>query len=615
MSATLPRRTVRLLTAVTALGVAANTRRLRGRAQHLARLDAEPAPSAPASAPGWVAVTATGVTLDARTLDQAAAWAVREGLEAVDLVPADLPVERALDLLRQVDTVAFRADPLTEGRTAGHALVVRADLAARAELPTGPVSPAELIEVARQAKRFAPRGCDFAVAPYERAVSQRPGEQLAVQRTVFDRYGTVNLTAIGGELAILGLGVLRTPALGLPALALHHAAPAAVLAGNPAGLAPRDLAVRTALRLPGEALRLLRLLRAEAPQPESIRAADALREGYAKELAEGTERFFEPRVQACRWCGSPDLSCRVATPDLIQHKPGTFRLDECASCGHVFQNPRLSIEGLDFYYRDFYDGFAGEEMEKVFASEAGEYDGRATMVAAHDPAPARWLDVGSGHAHFCLVARDYFPETSFEGIDLSAGIEDAARRGWVDRAYRGMFPDVAPELADQFDVVSMLHYLEHTREPREELDAAATALVPGGLLMVEVPDPECPSSRTLGRYWMPWLQPQHQHFLSMARLEEALVERGFTVLERYRAPSMRAPDTLAAAWLAAGQVVPRPWMPWLPRPTPARRAARVAALAAAVPAAVAAAAAGQVASARAGEEPGNAFRVLARYDG
>src|SRR5690606_25995883 len=191
----------------------------------------------------------------------------------------------------------------------------------------------------------------------------------------------------------------------------------------------------------------------------------------------------------------------------------------------------------------------------------------------------------------------------------------AAQRGWIDRAYRGMFPDVAPELADQFDVVSMHHYLEHTREPAEELDAAVTALRPGGLLMIEVPDPESPTGRVLGRYWMPWLQPQHQQFISIGRLEEALTERGFTVLDRYRAKPMPAMDTVAAGWFAAGHLVPRPWMPWRRRPTIADRAVRVATLAAAIPATTAAALAAQVRIPHDEDTPGSAYRVLARLDG
>ncbi|WP_110180399.1 class I SAM-dependent methyltransferase [Nocardioides solisilvae] len=598
-------RAARILTAATAVGTVANGLRLRGRAAGLATLpDAPDAPTDAAVADDWTVVAAHGVTPAPATLAAAVAWADAEGLDAVDLVPGDLPAERALGLLRQVDTRSFRRDPLREGHTAGHALLVRTGLARRAALPGGPLTPAELVGVSRQVKRFAPRSTDLVLAPAERAVALSPSEQLTLERTVLDRYAAGQRAAATTALGVAATGALLAPAVGVPALVAHALQPrlVGVGSGRPAGVR-----------------RLLAVLRAPAPPPPVVRLSAELRPLYEKELEQGTERFFEERVDSCRWCGSPDIAPRVTSPDLIQHKPGTFTLDECAACGHVFQNPRLSIEGLDFYYRDFYDGFAGDEMEKVFASSDDEYAGRVGMVAAHaTSSPRRWLDVGSGHAHFCLVAKESFPGTSFEGVEQSQAIEDAALRGWVDRAHRGFFPEVADELAGQFDVVSMLHYLEHTREPLAELDAAATALVPGGLLMVEVPDPDCPSGRRLGKWWMPWLQPQHQHFLSMARLEQALEQRGFTVLDRYREPATRGLDVLPAVWFAAGQVVPRPWMPWLPHPTRAQRAARVAVCLAALPVAVVGAVVAQVAAAREqgepGEQAGNAFRVLARYD-
>lgn len=605
-------RVLPVLSALTAAGIVLHGNHLRERARSLAALE-QVAPASVDTA-GWRVVTATGVELHPATLAATVAWAQKERVDAVDLVPADLPVARTTELLGHLDPATYRADPLTQGRTAGHALVVRAEVAERADLPTGQVPPAALVDAVRQVKRFAPRSTDVAVAWAETAVEQSPDEQLAVQRTFFDRYATVNLSVTAAQLAVLGAGVLASRPVGLVALTTYELQPALALRDLPSGLVPRDLARRPGTRWVRAVGRLAGLLCAEAPRSRSLQLSDELRPAYTEELARGTERFFEAPVDKCRWCGSTEISCLLTTPDLIQHKPGTFRLDECADCGHVFQNPRLSPDGLDFYYRDCYDGFGGNEMERVFASERDEYEGRAEMVRGVDPSPGRWLDVGSGHAHFCLVAREQFTETSFEGLDLGDVIDEAAQRGWVDHAHRGQFPEVAPELAGQFDVVSMHHYLEHTREPAEELDAAATVLRPGGLLMVEVPDPESPTGRVLGRYWMPWLQPQHQQFVSMGRLEEALVERGFTVLERYRAASAPALDTLAAGWFLAGHLVPRPWMPWRPRPTALSRAARAGVLAAAVPAVAAAAAVVQVTAPKDDGRPGSAYRVLARLD-
>jgi hypothetical protein len=80
---------------------------------------------------------------------------------------------------------------------------------------------------------------------------------------------------------------------------------------------------------------------------------DSRRPYYQAELANGVGRFFEPRRDTCPWCGSLDLSIRLQTTDLIQRKPGRFTLEQCGACQHIFQNPRLTRAGLDFYYRDF----------------------------------------------------------------------------------------------------------------------------------------------------------------------------------------------------------------------------------------------------------------------
>src|SRR5205823_2922595 len=127
--------------------------------------------------------------------------------------------------------------------------------------------------------------------------------------------------------------------------------------------------------------------------------------------------------------------------------------------------------------RDFYDGIGEEGLDTIFGFSAEPYLMRARAVQGK-PAPERWLDVGGGHGHFCCAAKEVWPATVFDGLDFGASIEEGARRGWVTTAYRGLFPDLASQMAARYDVVSMSHYLEHTRDPRAELASARTALKP-----------------------------------------------------------------------------------------------------------------------------------------
>lgn len=270
-------------------------------------------------------------------------------------------------------------------------------------------------------------------------------------------------------------------------------------------------------------------------------------------------------------CGAGELAVHLDIADLLQGKPGRFRLERCARCGHVFQNPRLSSRGLALYYRDFYDGLGERGLDAIFSYSASPYLARARLVEGV-ATPKAWLDVGCGHGHFCCAAREVWPEARFDGLDFGESVDEAARRGWVDRAYRGLFPAVAPTIAGVYDVVSMSHYLEHTTDPRAEIRAAAEALVPGGLLLIEVPDPDSALGRWLGRLWLPWFQPQHLHFVSVANMERLLAESGFDVVKWQRGEAHQAVDFFLAAVLLLRWLAPDARAPWRPRPSRLRLA-------------------------------------------
>ncbi|GAA1939583.1 class I SAM-dependent methyltransferase [Kitasatospora viridis] len=356
--------------------------------------------------------------------------------------------------------------------------------------------------------------------------------------------------------------------------------------------------------------------RTAVPQPRTA-VVDALRDAYQAELADGTDRFFQPRRTDCPWCGAHQLRARLRTRDLFQYKPGHFALDRCDGCGHVFQNPALTEDGLAFYYRDFYDGLGEQRLGGAFGTRRRTYLGRARSVLPFAAAPERWLDVGTGHGHFCEAARELFPTTVFDGLDLSAGVELAAQHGRIAHAHRGAFPDL-PGLEGQYDVVSMFHYLEHSTDPRRELAAARQVLRPDGLLLIEVPDPQSRYARLLGRWWLPWLQPQHLHLAPAANLRARLAELGFTVLLEQHAEAHDPIDLLAACWLLLDALAPREDAPWHPGTPPGRlrQALRAAVFLAGAPALLLAALADRLLARAAGPAGlSNAYRLLARKDG
>lgn len=98
--------------------------------------------------------------------------------------------------------------------------------------------------------------------------------------------------------------------------------------------------------------------------------------------------------------------------------------------------------------------------------------------------PESWLDVGTGDGAFPDAAREFFPYTSFDGVDPAPRVLWARAAERVEEAYVGQLTDTG--LTGRYDVVTLLHHLEHSADPRRELAAALTALRPGGHLVVEL---------------------------------------------------------------------------------------------------------------------------------
>jgi ubiquinone/menaquinone biosynthesis C-methylase UbiE len=571
-----------------------------------------------------------GAAVDGRTRAAVAREMASTGAEVVDLVPHDMPAERALWLLRRVRPDRFGHETYPPG--GAHEAVARHPSLVERMAPgpgaaEAPRDRGALVRRTVDAQRHAPGRSALRLAPGLRTApsASRDRWRELDELTAFARpYTSLAPVLVGGEIAYLAVltgGLLVAPVPAVAAIATWSAQPAIVFGGGGGdvsdtsgghALAPPDLLGASVLRLPRA---WLDNVRTALSGYRETRAERARRATTPLPDPPSTGELFEPRRETCPWCGSAAISDRLDVTDLLQHKPGTFHLDECADCRHIFQNPALTVRGLDYYYEHAYDGVGEELAEVSFGALMPIYERRIETLARFTE-PRAWLDVGTGHGHFPLAARKRWPEATFDGIDIAESVEAAKRYGRVDTAYRGLFPDMADGLPRSYDVLSMHHYLEHTREPRRELAAAAKVLEPGGHLMIEMPDAESPWARHLGRFWWQWAQPQHQHFITCDELVSTLEEGGFEVLSVERGQATMGGELFNAVALAMQAVARSPHLPWLPPATAGQRLARSAAFLASLPAFAVTKIADEVKDARLRQPesttPGNAYRIVAR---
>jgi len=515
-------------------------------------------------------VLAPDVELDARTRESAEAHCLARGLAALDVVPGRVNLATAWSYGCHIDPEAHRKEADRPGDTAAAAFLAPRNVVEQlCSTPVGAthVAPdlATFVSWAREVRRRVDGPHDFAIAP-----------QLASQpRNPFFDPGALEVK-LGGSAApvvfgipmatvVVLLGPLLAPWMGTVALLCHLTQQAMALRGT--SFRVRQPWLQGGLRIFVDVRQWLYLLTRPTVSRERVHA---LRPAYQAEIEGGTERFFEPMAESCPLCSSNELSRGFSLPDLYQGKPGRFRIVRCKKCSFRFQNPRLSPAGLAFYYRDFYDGIGEDALDMVFGATRGLYLDRIALVKSYAN-PTTWLDVGCGHGHMFSHVRIALPETKLVGLDLGDGVDIAAARGWLDEAHRGLFPERASDLAEQYDMVSMCHYLEHTVDLRAELAAAHTVLESQGLLLIEVPDPDSLFARVLGRWWMPWFQPQHLGFASTVHMAELLRDAGFEPLQWQTGRAHQPNDFTLSFYNMVRSLNPKLDVPWRAPASPFRR--------------------------------------------
>ena len=504
-------------------------------------------------------VTAPGVAVPPQVLAAALAHMQARQLRGLDLLPGELSLATAWSMGCHIDRESHRSQSSRPGDTGVHAFVAPASVLAELGVDEAQTNLASFASVAREVRRRLGDTHDLAIAPGLRAQRRNPFFDAGVLEVKLMDSIVPVLIGVPVTLLLIVVGPILAPWMGTVTLVLHLLQQAFAIRGG--GFRVRLPFLQGVLRLPVDLLQWLQLIRSARATQVKI---EALRPTYDAMLAEGIDAFFMPEVDVCPVCGEGEFGRRFTLPDLYQSKPGQFQLMECTRCHSWVQNPRLSPSGLEFYYKDAYDGLGERSLDALFGATQDLYAQRVDMVCAHTE-PKRWLDVGCGHGHMFAYARGALSGTRLEGLDFGESVTVGKARGWMDEAHEGLFPATAPDLAGRFDVVSMCHYMEHVTDQRAELKAAHHVLTSGGLLLIEVPDPESVFRRVLGRYWMPWYQPQHLHLVPTVQMAALLRAGGFEPIEWHTGSAHSPNDFFLASVVWLRKFTPHLDVPWRAR--------------------------------------------------
>jgi SAM-dependent methyltransferase len=182
-------------------------------------------------------------------------------------------------------------------------------------------------------------------------------------------------------------------------------------------------------------------------------------------------------------------------------------------------------EAQDIYRRyEIYHQSNGAE-QPVFNPSTGERQSRSAiildqlMAARPLPAHGRLLDVGCGNGGFLRTCSAKLPGWSLAGSEF-----DTRHRATIEAIphVEGLFSGPLETIPGTFDVISLIHVLEHITGPTAFLQQLASKLNSDGLLLIEVPD--CTTNPFI------LLVADHCSHFSPSSLSAVVTAAGFEVL-------------------------------------------------------------------------------------
>lgn len=233
----------------------------------------------------------------------------------------------------------------------------------------------------------------------------------------------------------------------------------------------------------------------------------ASRSGSPKDVspAEAYWRTDAPPASECAWCGH-----RFDSDD--EYLAGRIR---CACCGVATTSSWPSDEQLGAAYARWYRPSSGRFLwvgDKVLKRTRSVLANRLHRSLPNGPI----LDVGAG-----------------DGTLIGAFRRHGREAVGVDPYSSGTHPHVRgvefEDMTGAWSAVIFWHSLEHVRQPVRSLRHAADLVVPGGVVVVAVPNATSLQARLFGDRWLHLDLPRHLVHICPKALLSTIESLGFTV--------------------------------------------------------------------------------------
>lgn len=228
------------------------------------------------------------------------------------------------------------------------------------------------------------------------------------------------------------------------------------------------------------------------------------------------------KVPVCPMCGGTSSVLYEAVDENQRISADRFCYMKCFLCKTIFlAEPPMDI--ARYYQSDYYDIPSLKKLDAVACKDTNKLD---TVLRFKQG--GHLLEVGPAFGVFAWQAKK--AGFSVRVIEMDARCCDYLRKEVGVDVVHGDRPEKVIATLPQHDVIAVWHVLEHLPAPIEFLQAAAANLMPGGVLVIAMPNPDAFQFRIMGRHWPHLDAPRHLTLIPPAILRDKAGELGLEQL-------------------------------------------------------------------------------------
>ncbi|RXK87184.1 class I SAM-dependent methyltransferase [Filimonas effusa] len=233
---------------------------------------------------------------------------------------------------------------------------------------------------------------------------------------------------------------------------------------------------------------------------------------------------------SCPACKSGDIFPVLKAKDYTVSKE-TFDIWECKSCTLRFTQEVPVAEAIGKYYQS--EAYVSHSDTKKGLINRLYHLVRSYTLQSKRKLVSRLSGIRSGNLLDVGAGTGAFAATMQQAGWQVTGLEpdDTARNNALRQ--HGLALQSLDNLyqlpAQQFDVITMWHVLEHVHDLHGYLSTYRNVIKPGGTLLIAVPNYTSRDAQEYGEYWAAYDVPRHLYHFSPKSMGMLLEQHGFEV--------------------------------------------------------------------------------------